>query len=130
MSKQFTQELAQKIMAELAGMLDEVAANAQELRGMLAGPINGAQLTTLVDGACRLSRDHAARAHRLKMAHDWSVPPQPEWFDHFCDLYYQFRDLRASLWLERQRFEMQTNRIPSRTGGRFGHGSRPSMGDG
>jgi len=39
--------------------------------------------------------------HELQMKFEWGVPPQPEWFDHYCDQFYQFRKLQNPLWLER-----------------------------
>jgi len=40
-------------------------------------------------------------AHRRLLAVQWGIPPQPEHFDHNIDLFYQWRALRNSLWLER-----------------------------
>ena len=40
-------------------------------------------------------------AHYLQFKYDWKVPPQPEWFDHFCDQFYQFRKNKNPLWAER-----------------------------
>jgi len=31
----------------------------------------------------------------------WAIPPQPEWFDHSIDQYYQFTSSRNPLWVER-----------------------------
>jgi SAM-dependent methyltransferase len=50
---------------------------------------------------CLLSSKWVARAHRhLKWA-QWRIPPQPEFFDHQIDLYYQWLDKKDSLWTER-----------------------------
>ena len=35
------------------------------------------------------------------MNYDWGVAPQPEWFDHFCDQFYWFRQTQNPLWVER-----------------------------
>ncbi len=47
------------------------------------------------------TRKIAYFAHYLQMKYDWKVPPQPEWFDHFCDQFYSFRNMRSPLWVER-----------------------------
>jgi protein-L-isoaspartate O-methyltransferase len=47
------------------------------------------------------SRKLAYYAHGLQMKYDWKVPPQPEWFDHYCDQFYLLRKLKNPLWMER-----------------------------
>lgn len=42
--------------------------------------------------------------HALQMKFEWGVPPQPEWFDHFCDQFYLFRSTQNPLWVERGTF--------------------------
>ena len=42
--------------------------------------------------------------HRRLMAVQWGIPPEPEHFDHYIDLYYQWMATRNSLWLERGAF--------------------------
>ncbi len=49
----------------------------------------------------RLARGWASAAHRRLFAAQWSLPPNPEWFDHSIDLYYQWAKTNNSLWLER-----------------------------
>jgi hypothetical protein len=44
--------------------------------------------------------------HHLQMRIEWELPPQPKWFDHYIDLYYQWHDLRNPLWLERGCFSL------------------------
>ncbi|MCI0621949.1 MAG: class I SAM-dependent methyltransferase [Acidobacteria bacterium] len=43
----------------------------------------------------------AAVGHKLQMRIEWGWPPEPEWFDHAIDLYYQWHQTRNPLWLER-----------------------------
>ena len=43
----------------------------------------------------------AAVSHKLQMRIEWGWPPQPEWFDHTIDLYYQWHQTKNPLWLER-----------------------------
>jgi SAM-dependent methyltransferase len=50
---------------------------------------------------CRMAKRWVASAHRRLMAIQWSLPPQPEFFDHQIDLFYQWFALRNSLWVER-----------------------------
>lgn len=55
------------------------------------------------------SRSHSSRRrasfwHDLQMQYEWSTPPQPEWFDHYCDQFYQFNKHQTPLWVERGTF--------------------------
>jgi 2-polyprenyl-3-methyl-5-hydroxy-6-metoxy-1,4-benzoquinol methylase len=47
------------------------------------------------------TRNLAYFAHWLQKKYDWKVPPQPEWFDHYCDQFYLHRKNKAPLWVER-----------------------------
>jgi len=47
------------------------------------------------------TRTLAFLTHRLQMNYEWSTAPQPEWFDHYCDQFYQFRKNQNPLFLER-----------------------------
>ncbi len=51
-----------------------------------------------------LSRRLASAVHALQMRYEWNTLPQPEWHDHFCDQYYQFRKFQNPLWVERGTF--------------------------
>lgn len=48
-----------------------------------------------------MARRWVSSAHRRLMAIQWSLSPQPEFFDHHIDLFYQWLATRNSLWLER-----------------------------
>jgi SAM-dependent methyltransferase len=48
-----------------------------------------------------MTRKLAYFAHWLQMKYDWKVPPQPEWFDHYCDQFYLFRQMKSPTWAER-----------------------------
>ena len=50
------------------------------------------------------TRKLAYYAHALQMKYDWKVPPQPEWFDHYCDQFYLFPKFGNPLWVERGTF--------------------------
>ena len=43
----------------------------------------------------------ASSAHRRLMFWQWNVHPLPEHFDHAIDLFYQWRETRNSMWVER-----------------------------
>jgi SAM-dependent methyltransferase len=47
------------------------------------------------------TRNLAYFAHWLQIKYDWKVPPQPEWFDHYCDQFYLHRKNKSPLWVER-----------------------------
>lgn len=50
---------------------------------------------------CALATRWVSSAHRRLMAIQWSLPPQPEFFDHQIDLFYQLLAKRNTLWVER-----------------------------
>ena len=50
------------------------------------------------------TRTLAAMMHRIQMDYEWRVPPQPEWFDHYCDQFFQFKTTQNPLFLERGLF--------------------------
>lgn len=50
---------------------------------------------------CTLARQWVASAHRRLMIVQWSLPPEPEHYDHHIDLYYQWLTTRKSYWVER-----------------------------
>lgn len=56
---------------------------------------------TIAEAECAMARCWVSSAHRRLMAIQWSLPPQPEFFDHQIDLFYQWLTKRNSLWLER-----------------------------
>ena len=50
---------------------------------------------------CLIASKWASKAHEHLMWSQWRILPQPEFFDHQIDLYYQWLEKRDSLWLER-----------------------------
>lgn len=56
---------------------------------------------TLAELECTMARRWVSSAHRRLMTIQWSLPPQPEFFDHQIDLFYHWLATRNSLWLER-----------------------------
>ncbi len=59
---------------------------------------------TFFKAVSELSRVFAHFAHKKQMEYEWSIAPQPEWYDHFCDQFYQFRQFQNPLWVERGTF--------------------------
>jgi ubiquinone/menaquinone biosynthesis C-methylase UbiE len=53
-------------------------------------------------------RNLASLLHNLQFQYEWRVPPQPEHFDHYIDLYYAWRETKNPLWLERGVFGLLT----------------------
>ena len=54
----------------------------------------------------RLLRKLVSLSHALQMKIEWGVPPNPEWFDHYLDLYYVWSTYRNPLWIERGIFSL------------------------
>lgn len=50
---------------------------------------------------CKLSTRWVQAAHKRLLNVQWSLPPQPEHFDHHIDLFYQWRKGKLPFWLER-----------------------------
>ncbi|AEE53278.1 hypothetical protein Halhy_5453 [Haliscomenobacter hydrossis DSM 1100] len=47
------------------------------------------------------TRKLASGAHSVQMKYEWGTPPQPEWYDHYSDQFYQFKTTQNPLWVER-----------------------------
>ena len=56
------------------------------------------------EGEARIAAAWAASAHHRLLMAQWSIPPQPEHFDHTIDLYWHWRATRNPLWVERGAF--------------------------
>lgn len=54
----------------------------------------------------RIAARWSSAAHRRLMLAQWSLPPQPEHFDHSIDLHHQWLKSRNPLWLERGVFSL------------------------
>ena len=54
----------------------------------------------------RRLRRLSSLGHRLQMRMEWSIEPQPEWFDHFIDVHYQWPEKRLPFFLERGVFNL------------------------
>jgi SAM-dependent methyltransferase len=53
-----------------------------------------------------LSRKIAYKVHRFQFTIEWGKSPNPEWFDHYLDQYYLFRQTQNPLWVERGVFNL------------------------
>ena len=58
-------------------------------------------LEALAQADAAVSARWARAAHRRLMMVQWSLPPQPEHFDHHIDLYYQWTLPGRGWWVER-----------------------------
>ena len=47
------------------------------------------------------TRKLASFSHKVQMKYEWNTPPQPEWYDHFGNQFYDFRVSQNPLWAER-----------------------------
>jgi SAM-dependent methyltransferase len=63
-----------------------------------------AALTSLFEAEASLARRWTAAAHRRLLYDEWFISPNPEYFDHHIDLFYQWFNSRNSLWIERGAF--------------------------
>jgi len=63
-------------------------------------------VTTFLKSLSNLSRKVAFKLHKQQVDFEWSTPPEPEWFDHFCDQFYGFRSSQNPLWVERGTFSL------------------------
>lgn len=54
------------------------------------------------------------KAHKIQMDFEWNVAPEPEWFDHYLDQYFQYRDQANPLWMERGIFGLLAMKQGSR----------------
>jgi len=59
------------------------------------------QLEFIFSIEARIASKWASKAHQRLMYAQWEIMPQPEFFDHHIDLYYQWPITRNPLWLER-----------------------------
>lgn len=58
-------------------------------------------LESVASVEARFARAWAAAAHKRLFKTQWSLPPEPEFFDHNIDLYWGWGDSGNSLWVER-----------------------------
>jgi SAM-dependent methyltransferase len=63
-------------------------------------------LMKLLKGLSAFSRRFARSMHQIQMTVQWGVEPVPEWFDHFCDQFYLFRENQTPFWVERGTFNL------------------------
>lgn len=56
---------------------------------------------TVFSVEARLSSRWAKTAHRRLFKAQWALKPEPEWFDHSIDLFFQWQANRNPMWLER-----------------------------
>ena len=71
------------------------------LKRVMVKIISKSHRETLAEVESAIARRWVSGAHRRLMAVQWDITPQPEFFDHQIDLFYQWLTTRNSLWLER-----------------------------
>jgi len=101
MVKSFSQQSAKALVEGLQRVVTDQLDRLGGLQHRLHGPLTTNDATQLVNDICQLARAFAANAYSAKLYHDWSVPPTPEWHDHFIDLYRALPIDRNTLWVER-----------------------------
>jgi SAM-dependent methyltransferase len=98
--KKFTQQNANEIVNFINNVIAKQEKEFSTIRSSFGKPITPDELSGVVGSFAQISREFAGNAHQLKMYHDWSISPTPEWFDHFIDQFYQTQN-SVSLWMER-----------------------------
>lgn len=98
--KNFTQQNIIEIVNYIKSMISSNEQHLSAISSAINAPVEPEKLTQIIGDIAKISRDFAANAHRLKMYHDWSISPNPEWFDHFIDQFFQTQN-SVSLWMER-----------------------------
>jgi len=68
----------------------------QKIKQFLRGP-----LERVLQNECSLAVWWVSAAHKRLKWIQWRILPQPEHFDHYIDLFYQWRASRNSQWVER-----------------------------
>lgn len=53
-----------------------------------------------------LARVLSYYSHKIQFRYEWNTEPLPEWFDHFTDQHYLFRESKNPLWAERGIFNL------------------------
>ena len=90
---------AAQFAAELNDILRRHHQNLDQLVSRFAGVPE--RLAAMVAELTEESREFALRCHRMKMDFDWTIPPTPEWFDHYLDQYFQLPNSHNTYWFER-----------------------------
>jgi SAM-dependent methyltransferase len=114
-AKNFSQQTATTLIQELRQHLTAHKAASEKLIAALEGPLSADQITAITEQSCQLARSFSAQVHSSKMFHDWSVPPSPEWMDHFIDQHFQTRHRQVTFWMERGVYGV----LALKPGGRF-----------
>lgn len=52
------------------------------------------------------SRRWSNKMHKAQMEFEWSTPPEPASFDHYCDLHHNWPETNVSFWVERGVFSL------------------------
>lgn len=115
MPKQISPDDARRLLDDMDKVLLTHLEALERLRTALGAEDAADKVGDAIAEAAAMSRGFAAACHDLKFTHDWRIAPQPEWFDHFLDVYLQLRRSRNTFWMERGIFGM----LALRRGGNF-----------
>jgi len=94
------QEAVRQVSATLISSLGSTLQTLGELAPKLAASDDFAGFYTAVDRLAELSRSFSRVAHYAKTFCDWTVPPTPEFTDHFINQYFLWPELKRTFWLE------------------------------
>jgi SAM-dependent methyltransferase len=73
----------------------------KQLNKLLTGIFGKPAIVRFLKGISLTTRKLASFSHKLQMRYEWNTLPQPEWFDHYCDQFYQFKISQTPFWVER-----------------------------
>jgi 2-polyprenyl-3-methyl-5-hydroxy-6-metoxy-1,4-benzoquinol methylase len=76
----------------------------RRFRELIAKVFGKQNVSKTLKSISHLSRKFAAYCHKTQLNFDWTIEPSPEWFDHYCDQFYNFKVSQNPLWVERGAF--------------------------
>lgn len=76
----------------------------KKLREIVAAIFGKQNVSSFLKKISHLSRNFASFSHKTQLNFDWTIKPEPEWFDHYCDQFYNFKICQNPIWVERGTF--------------------------
>ena len=93
-------EAMKQVAATLVASIQAALKTFGELVPKLTASDDFAGFYTAVDRLAELSRSLAGVSHYAKTICEWTVPPMPEFADHFINQFYLWPELKRTFWLE------------------------------